>query len=203
MEQLFKKIGILLLGLAIGAGAGLLGISMAGRSTGLGLGLLPLPGVFGIAVVLAAYLILRIDFAKALVTYGTVFGVFYLAAFALILPALIFKVSYYAFGDVAGGILVTVLLPLVLNMRGRNWMFVGVVLLAVASLGVELKSAEVEAVLEVQRKGIELAWPGINKEKVYWETIHFVIWQSLMLGFMMVQLYEERLRRKAAGHVFA
>lgn len=200
MEQLFKKIGILLLGLAIGVGTGLLSHALSGASSGSGG--LALPGVFGIAVILAAFLFLKINLSQALLTYVVVFGAYLFAVCMGILLAMVFRGAYTAAGSIAGGTLLVVLLPLVVGMRRRNWMIAGLALLALASIGVEWMIAGVEGAMEAQRHGAPYR-PGITEAWVYWNNIIPAIWQSLMLGFMMVQLYEERLRRKAAGHVFA
>jgi hypothetical protein len=200
MEQLFKKIGILLLGLAIGVGTGLLSHTLSGASSGSGG--LPMPAIFGIAVILAGFLFLKINLSKVILTYAVVFGAYLFAVCMGILSAMVFRGAYTAAGSIAGGTLLVILLPLVVGMRRRNWMIAGLALLALASIGVEWMIAGVEGAMEAQRHGAPYR-PGITEAWVYWNNIIPAIWQSLMLGFMVVQLYEERLRRKAAGHLFA
>jgi hypothetical protein len=194
MAQLYKKVGLLLLGLAVGAGTGQLGWIVSDSISGSGG--LPLALFFGLAVVLAAYLLLATDLNKSVLVFLAIFGIYMGAVLLSIMAYFLLRGHYTAAGNIAGGILFAILLPKVLEFPRRNWLIVGAVLVGVAGIGIEVMISKLEVEMSAPYQDVP-ARPGVAGEWGYWSSISPVVWQSIMLGFTLVELYAERLRRLA------
>lgn len=189
MEQAFKKIGILLLGLVLGAGTGWLSGLFASPSVGWWL--LNLPTLFGFGVLLAAYFLLKLSVRRLMLTYLMMFGVL-MGAMQVTAFGFLLNLPLFSVGGIAGGFIMIPSATYALAIRRPYWLIVGSVLVAGACIGVDAMIFEARAGMKIYND-IDVH-DAATRLYNSWYSIGTAVWQSIMMGFLVLAMYEERLR---------